>query len=119
MTHISKSALWLCLCCGVASAASAQEATLTQSRATGQQLPGTICGNVVDRTGAAIGGAKVRILHDSQTLESETTTTDDGRFCIVGIAPGAFRLTITLPGFATQTISGVLHAGEDYAAPQI
>src|SRR5262249_21308751 len=113
MTHVSKLALWwICLSCAVVTTARAQDGTATQSATTGQQLLGTICGNVVDRTGAVIGGAKVRMVHDGQALEPETVTADDGRFCIVGIAPGPFRLTITLPGFATQTVSGVLHAGE-------
>jgi hypothetical protein len=49
-----------------------------------------------------------------------TTISDsNGRFHFDGVAPGAFRLTFFSDGFATQTVSGALHAGESYEAKAI
>jgi hypothetical protein len=44
---------------------------------------------------------------------------DDGQFSFAGVAPGSFRLTITLAGFATQAFLGNLRSGENYVVPQI
>jgi carboxypeptidase family protein len=98
-----------------------QEAAQTQ-RATANdrqnhELPGTVCGSVVDRSGALVAGARIRLREDGSSLDKETVSADDGRFCVTNVASGAFRLTITLPGFRPQTLSGVLRAGEDYSAP--
>ncbi len=51
---------------------------------------------------------------------ARTTTSDgDGEFDFDDIPAGAFQLTISSSGFATQTINGVLHAGESYQTPPI
>jgi hypothetical protein len=83
------------------------------------QLPGTIGGTVVDRTGAVVPGAHVKLTHQDQSASQEVTTDSDGQYSIVGIAPGPFLLTVSSAGFTTQTSSGILHAGEDYSVPPI
>ncbi len=50
---------------------------------------------------------------------SETLTGDNGQFSFANVAPGAFQLTITSAGFATQTSSGILAPGEVHLVPQI
>lgn len=47
--------------------------------------------------------------------QSQITDTD-GAFSFSAVPCGPFRLTLSSPGFVTQIISGVLHAGEDYDA---
>ena len=74
------------------------------------QMAGTISGMVVDRTGAIVVGARVRLTRENQTLEA--VSDGDGRFSFAGIAPGPFQLTTLSEGFATQTYSGTLHSGE-------
>jgi hypothetical protein len=44
---------------------------------------------------------------------------DDGQYSFADLVPGAFQITITVPGFAAQTSSGILHWGEIYVAPPI
>ena len=56
---------------------------------------------------------------DDQSPDQEVLSGDDGQFSFANIAPGPFQLTITSAGFATQTSSGILHAGEIYIVPQI
>jgi len=85
----------------------------------GQRLPGSISGAVVDQSGAVVAGARVRLTGEDQSLNQEVLSGDDGQFSFANIAPGAFQLTITSGGFATQTSSGILRSGEIYIVPQI
>jgi hypothetical protein len=84
-----------------------------------QQSPGSISGKVVDRTGAVVAGARVRLTNQDQVLSQEMESDEEGQFLFVSIAPGPFQLTIALEGFATQTSSGILHSGEIFIAPPI
>ena len=44
---------------------------------------------------------------------------DNGQFSFANLAPGPFQITITSPGFATQSFSGVLGPGQAYIVPGI
>ena len=83
------------------------------------QLSGRISGRVVDLTGAAAAGAAVTLTRADQSLDQEMLSGDDGQFSFANVAPGPFRLTITLAGFATQEFLGNLRSGESYVVPQI
>jgi len=83
-----------------------------------QSVPGSIHGVVEDRDGVVYEGAQVTLT--DLTAKARTVTSDgDGRFDFAGVAPGAFRLTISSNGFATQVVSGILHAGESYETKAI
>jgi len=84
-----------------------------------QQSSASISGTVVDQTGASIAGAHVKFARADQSPQQEALAGDDGQFSFVKIAPGPFQLTIEAPGFAPQTISGILHPGENQTVPQI
>src|SRR5580692_3643292 len=84
--------------------------------------PGTISGQIADKSGAAIVGAHVKLSLDGQSATqviTEAVADNDGQFTFTNIPPGQFQLTISSPGFATQTISGTLHAGEVNVVPMI
>jgi hypothetical protein len=83
------------------------------------QTQGRIIGRAVDQMGVAAAGAAVKLAHDDRTAGQETVTDGDGRFWFTNVAPGVFHLTIASAGFATQTISGSLHPGEEQNVPQI
>ncbi len=83
-----------------------------------QRLSGSIRGGVVDQTGTAVVGARVRLTREDQSPNLEVLSGDDGQFSFTNIAPGPFHLTIGSDGFAAQTFSGILHSGEIYAVPQ-
>src|ERR1700678_4792914 len=100
------------------------------------QLPGSISGTVGDRSGAVVAGARVRLIRDEQAQHEsssgqavsgqapidqsskvqfqspEAVSGGDGQFFFASVPPGPFQLTITAPGFAAQTSSGILHSGE-------
>ena len=82
------------------------------------QSPGSIHGTVVDRTGAFIVGARVKLTEDDPSQNQEVSSDDGGQFLFANVTPGLFQLTITLSGFATQSLSGVLSSGEVYTVPQ-
>ncbi|MGA7080865.1 MAG: carboxypeptidase-like regulatory domain-containing protein [Terriglobales bacterium] len=95
--------------------------TAPQAPASGQlsseTLPGSIRGTVVDQSGALIDGALVKLSREDQTVNHQTVKKEvpsgnDGQFSLANVAPGPFELTVTSAGFATQTFSGVLEAGE-------
>ena len=73
----------------------------------------------MDQSGAVIVGARVRLTPEDQSLGQEVLSGDGGQFSFANIAPGPFQVTITSPGFATQTFSGVLRGGETYLVPRI
>jgi hypothetical protein len=77
-----------------------------------RQPTGTINGQVTDDSGAAVPDAKVTLERDASSAAVEIVSGADGRFSLVDVPPGIFRLTVSAAGFATQTLSGVLALGE-------
>jgi hypothetical protein len=79
--------------------------------------PGSITGTVIDKDGAVIPKAKVVL--SGEGAKQEVITDTSGSFTFHNVAPGAFELTISAPGFATQKQTGVLHHGQDYINPDV
>jgi len=94
-------------------------AASTGQQETDAQSPGSISGTLVDQSGAALAGARVKLTCGDRSPSQEVMSNDEGEFSFAGIAPGAFQLTISLTGFATQTTSGTLRPGEMQIVPQI
>lgn len=95
----------------------------SQSQPATQQVDpvatGTISGQIADKSGAAIVGAHVTLKLDGQPMTQEAVADSNGQFTFTNIPPGPFQLTISSPGFTTQTFSGLLHAGEVDVVPMI
>src|SRR6185369_9328182 len=72
----------------------------------------TVSGKIVDANGLAIAGATVTATQIETGLERTVTTDEDGRFQIVKLKPGPYKVKATHAGFGTlektdiQTISG-------------
>src|SRR5215472_4149397 len=80
-----------------------------------QLLFGSITGNVMVTSGAAVPGPEVIAL-DTQTGVSQTATTDSGGiYRISALLPSTYKVTINAKGFATQETSGVIVAGNEIA----
>jgi len=65
-------------------------------------------GLVVDESEAALPGVTVEVASPVLIEKVRTAVTDGtGRFTIVNLRPGTYKLTFTLPGFATSVRDGV------------
>jgi outer membrane receptor protein involved in Fe transport len=88
------------------------------SAAQTQITTGIIQGSVSDATGASLPGVTV----EARNLETNTgrtlVTESDGRFVFLQLAPGNYRLTYTLQGFATLVQENVqLTVGQAITLP--
>lgn len=106
---------------GLVTAAASQQQTAAQpaqtAPAAGAQA--SLSGTIVDQQGALAAGAKVQLTHAGETQGPEVQSGDNGQFSFSNVAPGAFQLTITSPGFETKTVTGNLSAGQVYIVPEI
>jgi hypothetical protein len=89
------------------------------------QPTGSIHGVVVNREGAVYEGARISLALTEPTpgpgtQPPDTTVSDtNGHFNFPEVLPGAFKVTISADGFATQILAGVLDPGESYETPEI
>ena len=76
---------------------------------------------VVDHDGTVCEGAHITLVESGPGAPPARTATSDGdgEFDFDGVPAGAFQLTVSSNGFVTQTVNGVLRAGESYHAPQV
>ena len=74
---------------------------------------------VTDETGAAVAGAVVTWSRDGLPSKPPTKTTADGQFSLAAVPAGRYVLTVSSPGFASQTVSTDLAAGETRQLPPI
>ncbi len=83
-----------------------------------QPSPGSIHGVVVSSDGAVYEGVRVALAQTGSTVRVAKSD-NNGRFDFADVPPGAFSLTVSSDGFATQVISGFLHSGESYEVHEL
>jgi hypothetical protein len=66
-----------------------------------QILYGSMVGNIVDQSQAAIPGAKVTLLEKNTGATRETETNETGAYSIPTLTPGTYEVTVTKDGFRT------------------
>jgi len=81
------------------------------------QQPGSVSGLVTDETGTAV--VATISLAGEGGWATEIVADAGGRFAIGDVPAGRFQLTVTSPGFAPHTISGVIQSGERFDVPPI
>src|SRR5438477_3524272 len=102
-----------------ASSQQAEQRTADQQNTGGLQTAPQIRGRIVDQTGVAVAGAKVKLTSEGQTQSQEAQSDGDGQFSFANPAPGPFHLTVALEGFTKHEFSGTLTSAESYTVPQI
>src|SRR5215470_6205684 len=71
------------------------------------RIVGSISGTVQDPTGAVVPKAHV-VLKDTKTgITRETTSTEAGTFLFPDLAVGIYEVTVTAPGFKSETLNNV------------
>src|ERR1019366_1979880 len=59
----------------------------------------SVRGVVLDKSGAAVIGARVVVENAGQALQRETRTNDSGEYKFLGLPPGTYSLTVEKEGF--------------------
>ncbi len=88
-------------------------------QAADQKQTGSIRGTIVDTSGTAVAGARIKLAREGQGETQEALSGEDGQFSFSNIAPGPFQLAITSEGFAAAASAGNVRAGENFAVPQV
>lgn len=68
-----------------------------------QTVTGTINGTIIDATGSVMPGAVVDILNQTTGLKRSATSSEIGTFTVTLLPPGLYTVSISKPGFGTQT----------------
>jgi carboxypeptidase family protein/TonB-dependent receptor-like protein len=66
------------------------------------QYSGQIQGVVTDPSGAAVSGATVKVTNLALQINSSTRTDTGGNYAFASLAPGQYKVTVEMPGFATS-----------------
>src|SRR6202790_5023141 len=68
---------------------------------------GRLVGSVTDPTGAAVAGARVRLLDENNGIVGQTTTDSNGLYSFSSLAIGNYRAEVQSPGFQKNVITQV------------
>ncbi len=66
---------------------------------------GAIVGTVTDPQAAAIAGAKVEIINNDTKQSQTQTTGTSGQYSFNSVPPGVYKISVTVKGFRTATVS--------------
>jgi len=82
-------------------------AVLFSSMASGQENQGAIAGNVVDPSGALVGGAKLTARARQTGTVYQAVTSSAGSYRFPNVNIGTYDLTVSASGFKTTTLTGI------------
>ena len=83
-----------------------------------QITTGVIQGSVADATGASLPGVAIEARNLDTNISRTQVTEADGRFVFLQLAPGNYRVTFTLSGFATMVQENIqLTVGQAVTLP--
>ena len=92
-----------CLAAGLGLFLAAPLPVRAQARLTGADL----LGRVTDESTAVLPEATVTVVNRDTNLTRTVTVDAQGEFRVPALPPGSYRVTVTAPGFASQTRDGV------------
>src|SRR5438552_10132310 len=68
---------------------------------------GTVTGTVSDATNAVIPGASVVVTNGETGAKYQTISTETGNYTLTQVPPGAYQLSVELPGFKKYVRQGI------------
>jgi len=81
---------------------------------------GRLSGTVTDPSGAAVPGAIVRLMDDSNNVIAQTNAESNGQYSFSGVAAGNYRVQIERSGFKRTEIAGLnVSPGENQLNAQL
>ena len=66
----------------------------------------TLSGTVSDESGAVVKGATVSLIDAATNTTRTSRTNDEGQYVFTSIAPGTFKVTVSMAGFKQAQTSG-------------
>src|SRR5260370_12274583 len=72
----------------------------------GQATTGTLVGNVVDNTGAAIANAKITIVNEATQITFTATANGTGEYRLTDLPAGLYKISTSSPGFSVFSVTG-------------
>ena len=91
----------------------AQQPTQSPPQQIQTEQPTAIRGSILDHDGAVVPNARITLAQPAPgTFTAVTTSAEDGTFTFSAIPAGPFILTITTPGFTTETTTGAATASQ-------
>ncbi len=82
----------------------------------GQVSTGSIAGQVVDSSNAAIPGAEVVVTSEASGQQFSAVTSDVGSFRIPSLSPVTYSIRVSLPGFKTYIANGFkVNVGQEHS----
>src|SRR2546421_4235161 len=65
---------------------------------------GTVSGQVVDQTNAAVPGAEVTLLDVAKGTSQKIVTNEEGRYSFINVSPGLYDIAVSKSGFKLTKI---------------
>jgi len=80
----------------------------------------SVSGTVLDRSGAAIPGAKVELINTATNTERQTVTNSQGLFSFQALPVGTYNIAVSMHGFAVSKLNGIIvNTAESRRLPNI
>lgn len=73
----------------------------------GQEIRGSIVGNVTDPTGAVVPGAQITVKNEGTGIEWKTATDTSGTYTVPDLLAGVYTVAVVKEGFKTYQSTGV------------
>src|SRR5712672_822321 len=78
---------------------------MTAAVARAQTASGEVNGTVMDRSGAAVSDATVKLINQETQITNEIHTNSNGYFVFINVQPGPYELTVQKPGFKVANVT--------------
>jgi hypothetical protein len=72
------------------------------------QATASLRGTVTDPSGGIVAGAKITLTNTATNIARQSVTGGDGGYLFELLQPGTYKLTVSHPGFATFTQTGIV-----------
>ena len=82
-------------------------AILFSISAPAQNTTSTIAGVITDQTGAVVSNARIVATLLTTAQQRESTSNSHGEYVFAQLAPGAYRVNVTAPGFQTAVVENL------------